>query len=131
GSAPSTWSYASRWAKPSSWTASTKARTPPGSAPISVCGNTAPTRMPGMLDGRAAARPQPASGHVRVRAGAARLAAVERVDAGHCVGVELEVEHLEVLADPGGRGRLRDDHVPALDVPAQDDLGRRPVERRR
>ena len=39
--------------------------------------------------------------------------------------LELEVEELEVLPDPRRRHRLREDDVPALDVPAKDDLRRR------
>src|SRR5581483_6399047 len=59
---------------------------------------------------------------VRVGAVAAGLAAVEPVDRRDVGGLELEVEDLDVLADPLGRHRLREDDVPVLDVPAEDDL---------
>ena len=65
---------------------------------------------------------------VGVRAGAAVLPAVEPGDRRVVVRRELEVEEREVLLDPLGRRGLREDDVPALDVPAQDDLGGRPAE---
>src|SRR5947209_8225445 len=62
------------------------------------------------------------SERVRVWTVAAGLAAVEPVDRRDVGGLELEVENLDVLADPLGRHRLREDDVPVLDVPAKDDL---------
>ena len=59
---------------------------------------------------------------VRVRAGA--LAGVERLDGGHLVLAEVEVEDVEVLLDPLRRDRLGDDDVAELQVPADDDLRR-------
>ena len=60
---------------------------------------------------------------VGVGAGPAGLAAVEPGDPLDVGGLELEVEDLEVLADPLRRDRLREHDVAALDVPAQDHLG--------
>ncbi len=48
---------------------------------------------------------------------------VEAVDGCHVLGREREVEHVDVLADPAGVDRLREDDVASLHVPAQDDLG--------
>ena len=80
-------------------------------------------------DLRAAARSARDVVHdVRVRPGAAVLAAVEPRDRLVVGRLELEVEELEVLLDPLGRRRLREDDVAALDVPAQDDLRRRPAD---
>src|SRR6185437_6660502 len=62
------------------------------------------------------------SERVRVGAVAAGLAVVEPVDRRDVGGLELEVEDLDVLADPLGRHRLREDDIPVLDVPAEDDL---------
>src|ERR1700760_2594308 len=62
---------------------------------------------------------------VRVGAVAAGLAAIEAVDRRDVGRLELEVEDLDVLADPLGRYRLREDDVPVLDVPAEDDLRHR------
>ena len=42
----------------------------------------------------------------------------------HLLVAQLEVEELDVLADPLRRHRLGDDHVAELQVPAQDRLGR-------
>src|SRR3954451_19815291 len=67
---------------------------------------------------------------VGVQPGPARLALVERRDLVDVLGSELEVEELEVLADARGRGRLREHDAPALQVPAQDDLGRGAIEPR-
>src|SRR6185369_15025029 len=66
---------------------------------------------------------------VRVRTRAALLAATEPALVRHRVGVELEVEEFEVLLDPRRRHRLREHDVAALDVPAEHDLRRGPVER--
>ena len=66
---------------------------------------------------------------VRVRAVAAGLAAIERVDRLDVGRLELEVEDREVLRDPRRRHRLREDDVAVLDVPAQDDLRHRLAER--
>ena len=44
---------------------------------------------------------------------------------GHLVVAQLEVEDVDVLADPLRRDRLGDDDVAELQVPAQDRLGRR------
>src|SRR5215211_4203049 len=52
---------------------------------------------------------------VGVRAAAAGLAAVQRVDLRHLVGVQLEVEEPDVLLDARGRRRLREDDAAALD----------------
>src|SRR5215210_47414 len=79
------------------------------------------------------ARPRPGRGksagdvseRVRVRTGAAVLTPVERGDRLHVGGLELEVEQLEVLLHARWRHRLREHDVAALDVPPQDDLGRR------
>src|SRR5215211_1813831 len=56
------------------------------------------------------------------------LALVERSDRGDVGGLQLEVEDLEVLLDPCRRRRLGEDDVPAVNVPAQHHLCRRPVE---
>src|SRR3954447_2159407 len=58
---------------------------------------------------------------VGLRATAA--AGIERVDRGHLVRGELEVEDVDVLGDAAGLGGLRDDRAPVLDAPAQHDLG--------
>ena len=55
--------------------------------------------------------------------GPPRAVGVERVDRGHLVGGELEVEDVDVLGDAVGLGGLRDDRAPVLDPPAQHDLG--------
>src|SRR6185312_12868843 len=60
----------------------------------------------------------------RARVGADALAPVERVDRPHLISGELEVEHVEVLADSLRRDRLRDHDVAELQVPANHDLPR-------
>src|SRR5215208_2307822 len=62
---------------------------------------------------------------VGVRAAAAALTLVERGDFFHIVGIELEVEELEVLPHARWRHRLREHDVASLDVPPQNDLRRR------
>src|SRR2546423_8584709 len=63
---------------------------------------------------------------VRVRPGSPGL--VELADRRHVLVVELEAEHVDVLPDPLGRRRLRENDVAELDVPAQHHLrGRPPV----
>src|ERR1700733_7493373 len=61
----------------------------------------------------------------RVRVGAHALVLVQRADRLDVLTGELEVEDFDVLGDALGLDRLREDDVAALDVPAQDDLGRR------
>src|SRR5262249_16938626 len=51
-------------------------------------------------------------------------AGLETRERGHVVLAQLEVEEVDVLADPLGRHRLGDDHVAELEVPAQDGLSR-------
>src|SRR5690348_355017 len=53
------------------------------------------------------------------------LLAVKPRDRFHLVPVELEVEDLRVLLDPGRAHRPRDHHATELDVPAQQYLRRR------
>src|SRR5215212_278449 len=81
---------------------------------------TAPGR--GAVRGTAMSSPGDVVELVRIRAGA--LTTVEPGDHGHVRLVELEVEDGEVLLDPAAGDRLREDNVPALDVPAQRDLRR-------
>src|SRR5215217_7957715 len=50
---------------------------------------------------------------------------VERVDRGHLLAGELEVENVEVLGDAGELGRLRDRGSALLQVPAQHHLSGR------
>src|SRR3954447_3461368 len=57
-----------------------------------------------------------------MRLRATTLAGVESVDGREFVGGQLEVEHVEVLSDAVGLGRLRDDRTALLQVPAQHDL---------
>src|SRR3954471_22996320 len=68
---------------------------------------------------------------VRIRTRPALLAAVEVAEVAHRVGVELEVEELEVLPDAPRRHGLREDDVAALEMPAEHHLRRSPVERLR
>jgi hypothetical protein len=51
-------------------------------------------------------------------------ASVQSVDRRHLLRGEFEVEDGDVLAHPFGPGRFRDGNVAALEVPAEDDLGR-------
>src|SRR5919206_895607 len=57
--------------------------------------------------------------------GAAALAGLQPVDGGHLVGVELEVEDVDVLGDALGLHGLGDDRAAVLGPPAEHDLGRR------
>ena len=50
--------------------------------------------------------------------GPATAAGVQSVDRGHLVGGELEVEDVDVLGDPLGADRFRDDGPPVLEAPA-------------
>ena len=59
---------------------------------------------------------------VGMGADTALLALVQRGDRRHVVLGQLEVEQLEVLGDPRRGGRLGEDDVAPLDVPAQGDL---------
>src|SRR3954463_9136086 len=65
---------------------------------------------------------------VGVGPGPPLLAAVQVAEVAHRVGVELEVEELEVLLHAGRRHGLGEDHVATLDVPAEHDLRGRPVQ---
>ena len=51
-----------------------------------------------------------------------RVAAVKGGDLCHVLVCQCEVEELDVLGDVRGRLRTRDDDVPLLHVPAEDDL---------
>src|SRR4051794_26447278 len=56
--------------------------------------------------------------------GAAAPPGVERVDRGELVASQLEVEDVDVLGDPPGLGRLRNDGATLLQMPAQHHLRR-------
>src|SRR5437764_14951102 len=71
-------------------------------------------------DGRRAAFTRRLPEPRRIRSGS--LARIESMDRFHLVVRKLEVEYPEVLLDPLGRDRLRDNHVAQLDVPAEHDL---------
>src|SRR5437763_328146 len=77
---------------------------------------------------RAPRLPSPLGQGKEIRIGPRALAGIQVGDPPQVLGAEFEVEELEVLLDPRGACRLRDDHVAQLDVPAQHDLGRGPRE---
>src|SRR6478736_3401689 len=59
-----------------------------------------------------------------VRVGAEAGSRLEPSERSHLGVAQLEIEHRDVLPDPRRRGRLRDDDVAQLHVPAEHDLGR-------
>ena len=60
----------------------------------------------------------------RVGLGSAAPTGVQAIDRGDLVGRQLEVEHVDVLCDAAGLGRLRDDRAAVLQTPTQHHLGR-------
>ena len=51
------------------------------------------------------------------------LSGIEFADFGHIGLCEREIENVEVIPDVGGISRAGDNHIAALDVPAEHDLG--------
>ena len=74
----------------------------------------------------AAGEPGPGPGIPLVGVRTEPAAGVERPDRREILFLEGEVEDLQVLPHARRIGRLRDHHGAQLQVPAQDDLGRRP-----
>ena len=66
--------------------------------------------------------------HLRSRAHPGAAGGVERVERGHVVVGQREVEDLRVLLDPLAVGRLREHDDVALQAPADEDLRRRAPE---
>src|SRR5690348_604897 len=54
--------------------------------------------------------------------GSAAHAGLERVDGGHLLGRQLEIEDIEVFGDPGRLDRLRDHRAALLRPPTEHDL---------
>jgi len=104
------------------WLPSLNGRMPWGSSRLH--GGSGAWRSPGrhaLLAGESAlVRVEP---HL-VGVGTASYPGVGRVDRGHVLGGQREVEDADVLGDAVGLDGLRDGGQAVLDVPAEDDLGR-------